>query len=187
MNAPQALAALSLFLLLASRVADIYMERIDLPLFRRQLLEYKPLKIAAWFGDEGGNKIGEGRIKIVLRMAVFSATVRTIIVSLVMGIFSLIWTLVIIFSAQPAPPLRDLRGILSAVFCVLAVIALVILFAEMVTAKLTPTPVAPQRGWTMRQRISAYFRRLSTPKYLTPYLTLTWLIGVLGVFASLGI
>jgi hypothetical protein len=186
MNGPQALAVLSLALLVGPRLADIYMEKMDLPLFKRQLLEYKPLTIAAWFGDQSGSQIGEGRIKIVLRMAMFCASVRTSIVSLVTGISGLIWTVVIIYSAQPVPVLRDLRGVLSAGLSVLALIALVTLFTEAVTGKLTPTPVTPY-GDPIGKRLCAYIRRLTKLKYLTTYTALTFLVGVFGVFATIGI
>jgi hypothetical protein len=186
MNASLALALLSLFLLLFSRLLDWKLERIDLPVFKNQLANDETLGIKDWFTSTSGNKIGEGRTLIVLRMATFSASARASLASMLTAACGLGLSWFIIATDNPVPPLYEIRVWSAAVTCILLLAAALALFAMLIRGILEPVPVhsADEKVLLL---LRDWMRRHRHLRFLTPYVTLVFAANAVAVVVAVGI
>lgn len=185
MNAALAFAILSVVLLLASRIFDWNMSKIDLPVFRQQVGDYKMLGIASWFTDMSGNEIGVGRTMTVLRMAMLSASARAALSSLLTGLVGLAFTIGIVASAKPTLSFASARLGCAVGFSVIVIAAMIVLFARMHRGKLEPVPITA-KGTRFGKRVAAYLRRHRHLKYVTIYTTVIFMANLITVLEAVG-
>jgi hypothetical protein len=184
MNSAQALAGLSLLLLVVTLFADRLMGTVDLPVFEAQLRNYTMYGVSTWFQDPAGKGVGRARTRVVLRMAMLSASARTTLVAHLVAIVGLAVTGAIVARAHPA--YAGLRIGLDAASLVAVVAGMVALLVHLVRGTLRPVPIVAATA-TRTERLRGFLGRHRDPDYLTGYATLTLLANMIVILTSLGI
>lgn len=186
MNAALAFAILSLVLQISGRLFDWKMATIDLPIFSHQLSDYEPLGIRKWFSSTEGNAIGEGRTRVVLRMAMLSASTRATLTSFLTCLVGLGATCLIVATARPAPFLVGARMGLALAFGVIVLAAMILLFVRLIHASLCPVPINAANA-TRRTRFLAFARRHVQLQYLTMYSSVIFIANAVTIITALGV
>jgi hypothetical protein len=188
MNTAEALAGVSLLLLILRPLTDRFTSEIDLPVFSKQVKDYTGLGIQNWFGDSKGPgpNLGPGRTQTVLRMASLSASARAALSSQLVALLGLAFTLGIVAIAKPVPYLKGLRIAAAAIFCFIVLIVIVMLLIKLGSGNLKPIPVLPDHTDIFR-RLKAYRGRIFNPNHLTMYTTLTLVANIVTVVTVFGL
>jgi hypothetical protein len=185
MNSAVAFATVSVVLQLVALLMDRKMEVVDLPLFRHQVSENVTLGIKKWFNATDGNKLGEGRTQIILRMAMLSASVRSTLTSLLMCLLGLGLACVIFAVAAPAPSWLAVRMCVALVVGVIVLIVMVMLFLRLVHAGILPIPV-PDRDGTRQNKFREVLHRHCQPEYLTLYKSTIFVSNTATIILAFG-